>query len=293
VKNIRVPPVEVATIRPPSRIRRAASCMVKNALLVLAAKIASKSSSEHSTSGLTIASAALAKTMSSGPSALSASSKRRSTSVGSPRSACTAMAVPPSPVISATTASASVFRLRYPIATAAPRDARPLAIALPIPREPPVTSAAFPSSSIKSEFLLLDGFTELEEAHRRPEPEGHRVSGTRWISDDLMHPLELGVRVCIRPMHAARVICGAAHSYHVRPAILGRRIFWRRRTRTDEVVPSRRRICPLSRRALVLLRCRELAHNALELLRPQWAYARARVNVTCVTPLGDEVASTS
>src|SRR5919112_1566009 len=84
-KNIRVPPVERTIMRPPSRRRRAASLRVKKTPLALVAKIRSKSCSLQSVSGLTTMSAALATTMSSAPTARSASSKRRVASAGGHR----------------------------------------------------------------------------------------------------------------------------------------------------------------------------------------------------------------
>jgi hypothetical protein len=146
VKYICVPPVEVATIRPPSRKREAACCSVKNAPLALIANMRSKSSSVHSTSGLISASAALANTMSSGPSARSASSNSRATSAGRARSAPMATALPPLAAISATTSVARSRFTAYPTATEAPRAANPSAIARPIPRDAPVTIALLPSS---------------------------------------------------------------------------------------------------------------------------------------------------
>jgi hypothetical protein len=57
-----------------------------------------------------------------------------------------AIALPPLRSISLATASAASAPLVYVIATFAPSDANRLAMAAPIPREPPVISATFPSS---------------------------------------------------------------------------------------------------------------------------------------------------
>src|ERR1700691_383079 len=56
------------------------------------------------------------------------------------------MAFPPARSISLTTDAAASAPFVYVSATAAPSAARRLAIAAPIPREPPVTSATLPSS---------------------------------------------------------------------------------------------------------------------------------------------------
>jgi hypothetical protein len=47
------------------------------------------------------------------------------------------------------------------IATFAPSEAKRLAIAAPIPREPPVMSATFPSSLVDITFLLFLGIGSL------------------------------------------------------------------------------------------------------------------------------------
>ena len=47
----------------------------------------------------------------------------------------------------AAVASAAVDRARYPIATLTPQAARSLAVAAPIPREPPVMRARLPARS--------------------------------------------------------------------------------------------------------------------------------------------------
>src|SRR6202040_1111946 len=65
-------------------------------------------------------------------------------------SARMATAFPPSSSIALTTAEAAPASFEYVMATLAPSAARRLAIAAPMPREPPVTSAIFPSS-----FLVI------------------------------------------------------------------------------------------------------------------------------------------
>src|SRR6185437_6748468 len=66
-----------------------------------------------------------------------------------------AIAFPPSPSISLTTDAAASAPFVYVMATFAPSAARRLAIAAPIPRDPPVMSAIFPSSFLDIAFLLF------------------------------------------------------------------------------------------------------------------------------------------
>src|SRR5258705_11285601 len=65
------------------------------------------------------------------------------------------MAFPPACSISLTTDAAASAPFVYVMATFAPSAARRLAIAAPIPREPPVTSAIFPSSFLDIFYLLF------------------------------------------------------------------------------------------------------------------------------------------
>src|SRR5438477_608465 len=67
-------------------------------------------------------------------------------------SAWIAIAFPPAPSISLTTDAAASAPLVYVMATLAPSAARRLAIAAPMPRDPPVISAIFPSSFL---FMIL------------------------------------------------------------------------------------------------------------------------------------------
>src|SRR4029077_18869265 len=61
-------------------------------------------------------------------------------------------AFPPSRSISLTTDAAASAPFEYVMATFAPSEARRLAIAAPMPRDPPVISAIFPSSFL---FMIL------------------------------------------------------------------------------------------------------------------------------------------
>src|SRR5438552_9197410 len=63
------------------------------------------------------------------------------------------MAFRPPRSISLTTAAAASAPFVYVMATFAPSAARRLAIAAPMPREPPVISAIFPSSCLDIVFL--------------------------------------------------------------------------------------------------------------------------------------------
>src|ERR1700750_1726011 len=66
-----------------------------------------------------------------------------------------AIAFPPSRSISLPTPAAESAPFEYVIATVAPSAAKRLAMAAPMPREPPVTSAIFPSSFLFMICLLF------------------------------------------------------------------------------------------------------------------------------------------
>src|SRR5882762_7327466 len=69
------------------------------------------------------------------------------------------MAFPPPSSIALTTAEAALASFAYVMATLAPSAARRFAIAAPIPREPPVTSATFFANlDIKSPLLSGERF---------------------------------------------------------------------------------------------------------------------------------------
>jgi hypothetical protein len=65
-----------------------------------------------------------------------------------------AMAFPPPSSIALTTAEAALESFAYVMATLAPSEARRFAIAAPIPREPPVTSATFFANLDKISFAF-------------------------------------------------------------------------------------------------------------------------------------------
>src|SRR6266853_1154570 len=70
------------------------------------------------------------------------------------------MAFPPSRSIALTTDAAASAPFVYVMATFAPSAARRLAIAAPMPREPPVMSATFPSRFLDIVFPLLSLFAD-------------------------------------------------------------------------------------------------------------------------------------
>src|ERR1700689_4871537 len=74
-----------------------------------------------------------------------------------------AMALPPMLSIALTTAAADCASLAYVIATLAPSAARHFAIAAPIPREPPVTSATL-SFNLDMDFLRFPGALVLPDS---------------------------------------------------------------------------------------------------------------------------------
>src|SRR5271167_2576187 len=65
------------------------------------------------------------------------------------------MALPPALSIASTTLEAALASLAYVMTTVAPSVARRFAIPAPMPREPPVMSAIFPSSFLDIIFLLF------------------------------------------------------------------------------------------------------------------------------------------
>src|SRR5258708_11776076 len=80
------------------------------------------------------------------------------------------MAFPPARSMALTTAAAASAPFVYVMATSAPSAARRLAIAAPMPREPPVMSAIFPSSfldivfSFSSISLFRDPISDIRRA---------------------------------------------------------------------------------------------------------------------------------
>src|SRR5882672_4767343 len=102
-----------------------------------------------------IAVPALLTSTSSRPKVATVFSTAPLTASASAASAWIAIAFPPSRSIAFTTAEAALASFAYVMATLAPSAARRFAIAAPMPREPPVTSAIFPSSFLDIVFLLF------------------------------------------------------------------------------------------------------------------------------------------
>ncbi|MNC87081.1 hypothetical protein D3C83_27790 [compost metagenome] len=93
--------------------------------------------------------------MSSRPKRFTVPSTIAATAFGSTMSAMKVSAWPPAWRISSTTLSASAFALRALTATAAPCAANSSAMARPMLREAPVTSATLPASSLLSAMFRL------------------------------------------------------------------------------------------------------------------------------------------
>src|SRR6202044_2757212 len=132
-------------MRPPSFMCFRAACVVANTPRMLMASIRSISSSVVSSNVFGLAVPALFTSTSSRPKVAAALSTAPLAALASAASAWIATAFPPLSSIALTTAEAAAASLAYVMATLAPSAASRFAIAAPIPREPPVTSAIFPS----------------------------------------------------------------------------------------------------------------------------------------------------
>src|SRR5712692_2596056 len=123
-------------------------------LLKLTAMILSHVSSALSRKGSSLSHPALFTTMSSWPNCARASSTARLTSARRVRSQPSASPLTPSASISCLTASALSARMSS-TATSSPSCARPSAMARPMPRPPPVTSAVLPLSFMTLSLLSI------------------------------------------------------------------------------------------------------------------------------------------
>ena len=83
-------------------------------------------------------------------------------------SARIASAFPPLCSIALVTEEAAPASFAYVMATLAPSSAKRLAIAAPIPREPPVTSATFPSSFLDMGFLRCSCYVTFVRCLKTP-----------------------------------------------------------------------------------------------------------------------------
>src|SRR3989475_11161097 len=124
-----------------------------------------------------------------------------------------ARAFPPAPSIALTTDSAASAPFVYVMATFAPSAARRLAIAAPMPREPPVMSAIFPSSFFdivlllyaqscrtldrnrgQATFLFFAGCMELRSHHAAV----HRQDAARCPAGLIRREIDRGLRDLLR-----------------------------------------------------------------------------------------------
>src|ERR1700675_3445211 len=96
------------------------------------------------------------------------------------------MAFPPARSISLTTDAAASAPFEYVMATFAPSAARRLAIAAPMPREPPVMSAIFPSRFLDTVFLLFLYSRSLPSCSRRPDTTPCLAKATAWCDRFLL-----------------------------------------------------------------------------------------------------------
>src|SRR6266550_3374547 len=147
-------------MRPPSRRCRAASCVATNKPRTLMAISFSKSSSENCSMGAKIPVPALFTRISMAPNVPMVLATASRTALVSAASALIASAFPPAASIERTTSLALPGDALYVRATAAPSVASRLAIAAPMLREPPVTSATFPASFLVF-FVLINVSCDL------------------------------------------------------------------------------------------------------------------------------------
>src|SRR6202163_3387426 len=131
-----------------------AACVAMNTPRTLMSITRSISSSVVSSNGFGIAVPALFTSTSSRPKVATVFSTAAFTASASAASAWIARAFTPSSSIALTTARAALASFAYVMATFAPSAARRLAMAAPMPREPPVMSAIFPSNFFDIVHLL-------------------------------------------------------------------------------------------------------------------------------------------
>src|SRR5437588_1729500 len=142
-------------MRPPLFMCFSAACVAMNTPRTLMSSTRSISSSVVSSNVFGMAVPALFTRTSSRPNVATVFSTAALTASASVASAWIAIAFPPSRSISLTTEAAASAPFEYVIATFAPSEARRLAIAAPMPREPPVIRAIFPSSFLFMVCLLF------------------------------------------------------------------------------------------------------------------------------------------
>src|SRR5207237_7021416 len=162
----------VMMMRPPLFMYFIASCVAANVPRKLMSITRSISSSVVSSNVFGMAVPALFTSTSSRPKVAKVFSTAPLTAPTSAASAWIAIALPPASSIALTTAEAALPSFAYVIATLAPSAARRFAMAAPMPREPPVTSATLLASrdigsplgfsectcAVFPERLLMSGF---------------------------------------------------------------------------------------------------------------------------------------
>src|SRR6266852_5253162 len=136
----------VRMMRPPFFMCFRAACVAAIAPRTLMSITRSISSSVVVSKVFGMAVPALFTSTSSRPKVATVFSTAPLTASTSAASAWIAIAFPPSRSIAFTTAEAALASFAYVIATLAPSAARRLAIAAPMPREPPVTTATLPAN---------------------------------------------------------------------------------------------------------------------------------------------------
>src|SRR5437870_1109849 len=139
-------------MRPPLFMCFSAACVAMNTPRTLMSSTRSISSSVVSSNVFGMAVPALFTRTSSLPNVSTVLLTPALTASASLASAWIAIAFPPARSISLTTDAAASGPFEYVMATFAPSAARRLAIPAPMPREPPVMSAIFPSSFL---FMIL------------------------------------------------------------------------------------------------------------------------------------------
>ena len=140
-----VTPEAMLITRPPSESVPAASFISRNGARTSTATTRSKDAASIWATGRQKVTPALFTRMSSRPSSPSAASATAAGAVTSAKSAWMASTLRPRPRTDAATSSASAWPVLYVNATSAPSDASRRTISAPMPRLPPVTSAALPA----------------------------------------------------------------------------------------------------------------------------------------------------
>src|SRR6266850_2491001 len=148
----------IMMMRPPACMCLSAACVATKTPRTLTANTRSKSASVASSTFIGMTVPALFTSTSSRPKVVTVLSTAFLTASASAASAWIATAFPPARSIALTTDAAASAPLEYVTATLAPSAARRFAIAAPMPREPPVTSATLPASALSCLWLMFCPF---------------------------------------------------------------------------------------------------------------------------------------